>query len=178
MLTFDAPDGSVARLDRQIAAVTPTDVELTDSRGRRWTVSLAELERRAREAPTELARAAWRAVLKRALETRVPQPPRALVAKVASDPRDSLSYEQRGLVDQLLARHLRGENVQKSLVGGPLDGQRYPSRGARFEPVLGGLKHTYEALELKTSRKRRGPLVVYVHRGATPATQVASGRAA
>jgi hypothetical protein len=80
MLTFDAPDGSVARVDRQIAAVTPTDVELTDSRGRRWTVPLAELERRAREAPTELARAAWRAVLKRALETRVPQPPRALVA--------------------------------------------------------------------------------------------------
>jgi hypothetical protein len=174
MLTFDAPDGSVARLDRQIAAVTPTDVELTDSRGRRWTVPMAELERRAREAPTELARAAWRAVLKRALEIRLPQP-RALAAKVASDPRDSLSYELRGLVDQLLARHLRGENVQKSLVGGPLDGQRYPSRGARFEPVLGGLKHTYEALELKTSRKRRGPLVVYVHRGAT---HVASGRAA
>jgi hypothetical protein len=174
MLTFDAPDGSVARLDRQIAAVTPTDVELTDSRGRHWTVPMAELERRAREAPTELARAAWRAVLKRALEIRLPQP-RTLAAKVASDPRDSLSYELRGLVDQLLARHLRGENVQKSLVGGPLDGQRYPSRGSRFEPVLGGLKHTYEALELKTSRKRRGPLVVYVHRGAT---HVASGRAA
>lgn len=82
-----------------------------------------------------------------------------------TDPRESLPYELRGLVNQLLGRHLRGEAVQGTLVGGPLHGDRFGGVGDQLIRLVAGGVHRYTRLTVPSARRRRGPLTLFTYAG-------------
>lgn len=98
----------------------------------------------------------------RAPAARPPRPSRDLPPK---DPRESLPYELRGLVNQVLGRHLRGEAVQGTLVGGPGHGERYGGTAEEVTRVVHGAVHRYRRLPVPVTRRRRGALTLFAYAG-------------
>jgi hypothetical protein len=72
------------------------------------------------------------------------------------------------MVNQLLGRHLRGEDVLKTLVGGPLHGRRYAGGADALERGVEGTIHRYERIHVPVLRRRRGAMVLFVYAGTGP----------